>query len=181
MPTSRTKKTEQLSALEAKLKKAKGVAFISFKALTVEEAQNMRRDLRSKGMTYTVIKKSLIRLAAKAAGLPEVKEENIAGSVAVIVSATDEIAPAASIKKYIKEIRIPKTKDSKVAFAGAIFDGKFLSAAETALLANTPSRDESLAKIMGMLRSGPQKLHGVLNSGFQGLYNVLQNAEKFAS
>ena len=40
---------------------------------------------------------------------------------------------------------------------------------------------DHLAKIMGMLRSGPQKLHGVFNSGMQKMYTVLDNAEKFAS
>jgi len=181
MATSKSKKADQLEALTSKFKEAQGVSFIRFEGITVEEAQTMRRELRAEGMSYTVIKKTLMELAAKNAGLPEVDANQLDGSVAVIVSSTDEIAPAAAIKKYKTQFADPETKESRVDFAGAIFEGKFLDAAATAVIANTPSREESLGKIVGMLRSGPQKLHGVFNSGFQKLYNVMQNAEKFAA
>jgi len=181
MATSKSKKAGQLAALEAKFKEAKGVAFVSFDGVTVEEAQIARRTLRSNGMSYSVLKKTLVALAAKNTGLAEFSADDLEGAVAVIVSSEDEIAPAASIKQMKKDTTDKETKVSRFDFAGAIFEGKFLSAAQTAELANIPTREESLGRIVGMLRSGPQKLHGVLNSGFQGLYNVLQNADKFAA
>jgi len=181
MATSKSKKGDQLAALEAKFKEAKGVAFISFNGVTVEEAQTARRELRAQGMSYSVLKKTLISLAAKNTGLAEFSSDDLEGAVAVIVSSEDEIAPAAAIKKFKKDTTDKETKVSRYDFAGAIFEGKFLSAEEATELANIPSREESLGKIVGMLRSGPQKLHGVFNSGFQKLYNVMQNADKFAA
>ncbi len=181
MTISRAKKSVQLTALEKLFGNAKGVAFLSFAGLTVEEAQNMRRELRAKGMSYTVIKKTLISIAAKNVGLPEVLSENLPGSVAVIISQSDEIAPAAAIKKFRKDVKNKKTKESKVNFAGAIFEGRFLSVAETAAIADTPSREESLGRIIGFLRSGTNKLHTVLNSGFSRIRNVLDHADKFAA
>lgn len=181
MATSKSKKTEQLAALEAKFKEAKGVAFVKFDGLTVEEAQVMRRELRGNDMSYTVIKKTLIELAAKNAGFGGVAGDDLEGSVAVIVSSSDEIAPAAAIKKFQKEFKNKATKQSKLDFAGAIFEGAFVDRAKAQELASIPSREESLGKIVGALRSGPQKLHGIFNSGFQKLYNVLQNAEKYAA
>ena len=181
MAISRSTKSDQLATLEAKFKEAKGVAFITFNELTVEEAQVMRRGLRAEGMSYTVIKKTLMALAAKNTGLPEVNVDDLEGAVAVIVSPTDEIAPAASIKKYMAEFFDKATKTSKVGYAGSIFEGKFCGVEATAVIASTPSREESLAKIVGMLKSGPQKLHSVFGSGFSKLYNVLENAEKFAA
>lgn len=181
MATSKAKKTEQLSELQSKFENAKGVAFVQFDGLTVEEAQTMRRGLRADGMSYTVIKKTLIQLAAKNAKLADFAVDDLEGAVAVIVSDSDEIAPAAAIKKYRKEFKDAETSEPKLAFAGSVFEGRFLSVEETTQLANTPSREESLAKIIGFLNSGPQKLHGVFNSGFQSLYNVLQNADTFAA
>lgn len=119
-------------------------------------------------------------MAAKNAGKAEFAPRDLEGNVAVIVSETDEVSPAAAIKKLKKDFFDKETKTSKYDFAGAVFDGKFLDKAEAAVLANTPTREESLGKIVGMLKSGPQKLHGVFNSGLQRPYNVLQNAEKFA-
>lgn len=180
MAITKATKQSQLAALEAKFKDAKGVAFVRFDGLTVEEAQTTRRALRADGMTYTVIKKTLISLAAKNTGLAEFDSDQLDGAVAVIVSTDDEIAPAAAIKNMIKDFNNAKAKVEKVDYAGAIFEGKFVDAEETKQLASIPSKEESFGKIVGMLTSGPQKIHGVLNSGFQGLYNVMQNAEKFA-
>jgi large subunit ribosomal protein L10 len=181
MATSKSKKTDQLTALEAKFKEAKGIAFVKFDGLTVQEAQTMRRELRTNDMTYTVIKKTLIQRAAKNAGLDGVLSKNLPGAVAVIVSLIDEIAPAAVIKKFQKEFKNAETKESKLDFAGAIFEGAFIDSSQTRELASIPTREESLARIVGALQSGPRQLHGILNSGFQKLYNVLQNAEKYAA
>lgn len=181
MATSKSKKTEQLQALKEKFQDAKGVAFARYSGISVEEVQSMRNDLREQNISYTVIKKTLIQLAAKEAGLADVSSSELEGPVAVLVSPEDEIAPFAALKKYKKEFLDKKTKVSKLDFAGAVFEGAFIDAARAAALADTPTREESLGKIVGMLRGGTQKLHGVFNSGFQGLYNVLQNAEKFAS
>ena len=74
-----------------------------------------------------------------------------------------------------------ETKISKFDFAGAVFEGEFLDEVATAQFAEIPSREQSLAKIISMLRSGPQKIHGVLTHGLRGIHASLKNAEKFAS
>lgn len=185
MAITKSKKEEQLAALTAKFKDASGVAFAKFDQLGVEEAQIIRRELRANGMSYTVIKKTLMAIAAKEAGLAEFDSDNLEGSVAVIVSADDAVMPAQFIKKFKKEFFVKKTKEreafAKIDFAGALFEGNFLDAAKTAEFANTATREESLAKIVGMLKSGPQKLHSVFNSGLQRTFNVLKNADKFAA
>lgn len=181
MAITKSKKKDQLAALTAKFKEAAGVAFAKFDQLTVDEAQAIRRELREAGMSYTVIKKTLIAIAAKDAGLAEFDSDRLEGSVAVIVSADDAVLPAQKIKKFKKDFFVKAKKLAKIDFAGALFEGNFLDAAATAKFADTATREESLAKIVGMLRSGPQKLHGVFNSGFQKLYNVMQNADKFTA
>lgn len=180
MATSKQKKTGQLASLLEKFKDAQGVAFVQFDQATVEEVQTVRRALRANGMSYTVIKKTLMALAAKETGLGEFSATDLKGCVAVIVSATDAVMPAQEIKKIKKEFFNKKEGFSKFDFAGALFEGKFLDAAAATQFADTATREESLAKIMGMLQSGPQKLHSVCNSGFSKLYNVMENAEKFA-
>ena len=181
MAITKSKKKDQLAALTAKFKDAAGVAFVKFDQLGVEEAQIIRRDLRANGMSYTVIKKTLMAIAAKDTGLAEFDSNELEGAVAVIVSTTDAVMPAQFIKKFKKEFFDKENDVAKIDFAGALFEGNFLDAAATATFANTATREESLGKIVGMLRSGPQKLHTVFNSGLQGLYNVMKNADKFAA
>lgn len=180
MATSKSKKEGQLNALVSQFETAKGVAFVKFAGATVNEVQVIRRELRANGMQYTVIKKTLMALAAKNTKLADFSANDLDGIVAVITSDSDEIAPAAAIKKMKNDSFDKETKTSKFDFSGAVFEGKLLDEKATAILADTPSREDSFAKIIAMLQSGTTKLHGVLNSGLQRPYNVLQNADKFA-
>jgi large subunit ribosomal protein L10 len=181
MAVSRSKKNTQLKTLEDKFRSATGVAFVQFDKATVTEVEQVRKELKSKGMSYTVVKKTLIALAAKNTGKAEFNPDLLEGSVAVIISSSDELMPVAEIKKMRKEFLNKRTKVSKFDFSGAIFEGRLLSKVEAMQLADIPSREESLAKIVGMLLSGPQKLHGILGSGLRGIHNVLKEAEKFTT
>ena len=181
MATSKAKKQHQLSELEAKLKDAKGIAFVQFHGATVMDVQQARRDAREKGMSYTVIKKTLMSLAAKNTGKGEFDAGQLDGSVAILISSEDEIAPAAHIKALKKEHFDKETKTSKFDFAGAVFEGKFLDAAATATLADTPSREESLGVIVGALNHGVTGIHAGLTHGLRGITTALDNAEKFST
>ncbi len=181
MATTKAKKSDQLAKLEAYMQAAEGIAFARFDAVTVAEVESFRRALREQDMTYTVIKKTLIALAAKNTGQAEFTAGDLAGAVAVITSPHDSIAPAAAIKQMKADLMDKATKESRVNYAGALFEGEFLDEARTAQLADTPTREESLAKIVGMLQSGPQKLHGVLRSGLQSMHAIMDQSDKFAT
>jgi len=180
MATSKAKKNDQLKALVEKFKSAEGVAFIKFDKATVMEVQDVRRSLRADGMTYTVIKKTLMAIAAKQTGLAEFDSNQLEGAVAVITSDSDQVAPAAAIKKAFNDNFDKETKTSKFDFAGAIFEGKFLDKKETAVLANTPSKLESYGRIVGMLKRGPQGIHAGLMHGLRGITFALKEADKFS-
>lgn len=181
MATSKAKKSNQLAALTAKFENAAGIAFVKFDRAEVMEVQATRRALRADGMSYTVIKKTLMALAAKETGKAEFAPTDLEGSVAVIISESDEIAPAAAIKKLKKEYMNRETKLSKFDFAGAVFEGKFIDAAAAAILAETPSREESFAKIIATLRHGPKGMHSMLTHGLRGITLSLKEADKYAA
>lgn len=181
MATSKAKKGDQLEKLVQKFKDGRGIAFVKFDQATVMEVQSTRRALREQGMSYTVIKKTLISIAAKEAGVADFSVDELDGAVAVIVSDQDSIAPAAAIKQLKKDTFNKETKLSKFDFAGAVFDGKLLDPAATAILADTPTREESLAKVIATLRRGPQGIHGALTHGLRGITMSLKEADKFAA
>lgn len=181
MATSKAKKNHQLDELKKKFEKSEGIAFVRFDGPSVMDVQQIRRDLRAQGMSYTVIKKTLIALAAKEANAGEFQSADLEGAVAVIVSDNDAIAPAAAIKKLKKEFTDKETKTSKFDFAGAMFEGKFLDPGAAALLADTPTIEESYAKIIAMLRSGPQGIHSMLTHGLRGVTMACKEADKFST
>lgn len=181
MAVSKAKKEGQLKALIELFKNAQGAAFVKFDQATVEEVQTVRRELRAQGMTYTVIKRTLIALAAKEAGLATFSADDMEGMVAVVCSPDDIVLPAQAVKKMKKDFFNKKEKHYKFDFAGAIFEGNFLDSAAAEQFANTPTKEESLGGIVGMLMVGPQKLHTVCMHGLQSAHAVMKDAEKFAA
>ncbi len=179
MAITRIKKSDQLEELEQKFSQAKGVAFVKYDKATVEEVQVVRRSLRAKGMSYTVIKKTLMSIASKKVKNVDFSATDLPGCVAVIISPDDEISPLYSIKEIKKDHFDKKSKFAKFDFAGALFEGEFLNSEAAMQLANTPSREESLRKIMLALSSGTQKIHGVLSSGLRSIHTICKDSEKF--
>ena len=66
-------------------------------------------------------------------------------------------------------------------FSGSVFEGKFLDYEATAILAETPTKEESYAKFIATLRHGPKGIHSMLTHGLRGITLSLKEADKYAS
>lgn len=166
MALTKGQKSEILKDATESMKNAKCVVFADYKGLTVKDMKNLRTKLREKGATYNVIKKTLIKLAAKENGYEEIPNEVLEGPVGVSFSMEDEIAAAKILYDFAK-------KNENLKLRGALFEGKVLSIADTKALAMLPSKEELLAKLVYMLKSPIQGFHGVLNGTLAGFVRVL--------
>lgn len=149
MTVSKAKKDEILATLESTLKDSTSVAFTTNNKLTVLEISNIRKDLRSVGGTFMLAKKTLIRLAFKNVFGVEFDADFLPGQVAVLISKQDKIAAIAVVNKHAQELK----KEEKIKFVGAYFDGKVLNAVEAAKIANLPSKEVLLAKLLGSMKA----------------------------
>lgn len=149
MAVSKNKKIEVLASVEKELKLATSVAFTSNTKLTVEEVTRLRRELLAVNAQFTLVKKTLVRIAFKNIYGVELNEEIMPGQVAVLISRWDKIAWIAIVNKYVNELR----KEEKIKFVGSYFDGQVLDADATAKIANLPSREVLLAKLLGSMKS----------------------------
>lgn len=171
MAVTKEKKKEMLADLISKMKEAKSVVFADFHGLSVKDLSKMRNELREKGVNFKVAKKTLVRIAAKEAGVEqELDEKVLEGTVGTAFSMDDEIFAARFLKDFAK-------KNKNLSLRGSIFEGKVLSVAETMVLASLPGKDELLAKLVYILKSPIQGFHGVLHNTMAGLVRVL-NAVK---
>ena len=90
------------------------------------------------------------------------------GSTAIAVSYDEPVAPAKVIKAFTKDNDLPSVK-------GILFEGEFLPGKEFKRLADLPSKDESLAIFMSMLKSPLQKLASTLNASMTNVVVALNN------
>ena len=63
------KKQAVVAELKEQMTSAKGVVVTSYRGLTVAQDTQLRRELREAGVTYHVVKNTMMRIAAKEAGL----------------------------------------------------------------------------------------------------------------
>jgi large subunit ribosomal protein L10 len=132
--TKQKKATILASATEA-VSGAAAAVFVTFNALTVKEVNELRAALRTEGVKFTVVKKTLLQKALEAAGttgdMPEMPGE-IALATLPKAKGDDVTAPARSVQAFVK-----KFKD-KLTLAGGVINGAYLSKDETRSVAVIP-------------------------------------------
>ncbi|MFC1615511.1 50S ribosomal protein L10 [Patescibacteria group bacterium] len=171
MTLTKEQKKDIVKRMEDQMKDAKSVIFADFKGLTVKNLSGLRNDLREKGVSFTVAKKTLIRLAAKNAGYQEeISDEALEGSVGVAFSMEDEIVAARMLHNF--------AKNNNLKLRGALFEGRILSVAETKELALIPGTEELLTKFVYLLKSPIQGFHGALNNTISGFVRVLNSIKE---
>ena len=152
------KKEVIVAELKEQLASAKGAVFTTYTGLTVAQDTELRRELRAAGVTYHVVKNTMLRRA----GL----DPHLEGTTAFAFSAEDAVAPAKVICDYIKKNKLDEKGILSIK-VGTV-EGKVIETNEVRALASLPSREELIAKLMGSMNAPISNtvnvLHGVLRN-----------------
>ena len=155
-----------VAQLKEQLESAKGVVLTSYKGLTVAQDTELRRELREAGVSYHVVKNTMLRIAAKEAGIEGI-EEHLEGTTAFAFSTEDAVAPAKVICGFIKK---NKLEDAEVLTVKVgMVEGKVIGVDEVKALATLPSREELIAKLLG-------SMNAPISNTVNGLQGVIRNA-----
>lgn len=163
---TRTKKEQLVKNLAEKLKESKAVVFSDFKGLKVKDMMALRKELQNAGVYFEVMKKTLITVALKDAGI-DMNAKDMEGQIAIAVSSGDEVAAAKIIAKLTKA-------NENLKVAGGILGEKIISAQEVHALAKLPSKEELLSRLVGSLNAPVSGFVNVLAGNLRGLVNVLK-------
>ena len=151
----RPEKAGKVAELKDLLSSSKGAVLVDYCGLTVAEDTELRSKMREAGVKYMVAKNTFIRIAAKEAGI-EGLDAYLEHNTAVAFSAEDPVAPAKILNDFSKDHKALEIK-------AGILDGKVIAMDEVKALAELPSREELLAKLVGSMQAP-----------ISGLVNVLQ-------
>lgn len=158
MAVTKQQKAEILEELVVKFKEAKSIGFSATNKVTVSEFAKLRKDLREVNATYTLAKKTIIKLALKEATGIDVETEQLPGQIWVVCSNEDPIAGLSKVNAFMKEANGPKGNLGKVAWALSIIDGEVKDLEETKVLASMPSRETLLGRLVWSMKSPISKL-----------------------
>lgn len=149
-------KAAKVAEIQEKFQKAKSIVVFDYRGLTVEEVTNLRADMRNAGVEYLVLKNGMVARAAAACGIDDSVNSMLKGPSAFAFGYEDEIAPAKLLKACID-----KTK--KCSIKGGIMEGKVEDAAAMMAIADLPSREVLLARLLGSMMSPLSSLAMVLD------------------
>lgn len=159
-----------VAQLKEQLESAKGVVLTSYKGLTVAQDTELRRELREAGVSYHVVKNTMLRIAAKKAGIEGI-EEHLDGTTAFAFSTEDAVAPAKVICGFIKK---NKLEDAEVLTVKVgMVEGKVIGVDEVKALAALPSREELIAKLLGSMNAPISNTVNVLQGVIRNAVYVL--------
>lgn len=176
MPSEKVllEKREAVQGLTEKIKAAKSIVLAEYRGLTVFQDTELRNALRKAGVEYKVIKNSITRFAAKENGLDGLSAY-LSGPTAIAMSSTDAVAPAKVLSEYAK-------KYDKLQLKAGVVEGKVIDVNGIKVLAELPSREVLIAKVLGGFNAPISGFVTVLNGTLKGLVVALNAiAEKKAT
>ena len=137
-------KSAVIAEMTENFRKSTATVMTEYRGLTVTQLKELRRAL-GPTTTYSVVKNTLSRLAAKAAGV-EGLDEMLKGPSAIAFIEGDAVESAKGLKNFAKE-------NPALVIKGAYMDGKVLSPKEILRLADLDSREVLLAKLAGAMNA----------------------------
>lgn len=135
-------KQEQLKELVEKMRNASSGVLVNYTGITVDADTAMRAALRKANVDYKVYKNTMIARACDELGFGDLKPQ--LNGMTAIATSPDPIAPAKILKEYADKV---ETFEIKAGF----LDGEILDQAGVIELADIPSKEILIGKIVGSL------------------------------
>ncbi len=163
------KNIQELTELQEKVDKSQAMYFVDYQGLTHQQLEEARRELHDNDAEIAVAKNTLVNIALQKNNIDVA--EKLQGPNATLFAYGDGINAAKILKEFNKKYDLPKIKFG-------IFEGSVLDADGVLQLANLPSKDVLLAKLLGGMNAPISGFVYVLNANISKLAQVLKAIEE---
>ena len=135
-----------VSEIVEKFKNAQSVVIVKYSGLTVEQATGLREQFRANNVDYCVLKNTLVRRALAELDITGL-DEVLNGPSAFAFGTQDPVSPAKIVNDFISKSKVP-VLEVKAGLLGR----DLMSVAQVKALADVPSREMLLARLLGSLQ-----------------------------
>ena len=137
------------------IKDASSVVLVDYRGLTVAQDTELRKALRNAGVTYKVYKNTMMNFAFKGTDF-EALAPYLEGPSAMAYSAEDATAPARVLAQFAKTAKALEIKGGVV--EGVAYDANGIQA-----IADIPSREVLISRLLGSMQSPITNFARVMN------------------
>lgn len=167
---ARPEKVAAVQEVVDKIGRAKALVLTDYRGLNVKSMTELRRTLTQAGVEYKVVKNTLTLRAAKESGI-EGLDSILTGPTAIAFGYEDEVVAAKLLAEFAKTHKQLELK-------AGVLEGKVLSAQDVKALADLPSKEVLLAKLLGSMQSPISGFVNVLQGNIRNLVYALEAVRK---
>ncbi len=138
-----------------------------YRGMNVKEMETLRAGFRKASIDCQVVKNSFAVRAARGTSF-EVISKKFTGPVSIAFSYDDVVAPAKIVTEFNKKNK------NKLKVTGGLIEGKEITPDEIIKIADLPSKEVLIGKIMGSMQSPVRGFIGTLNGVIRNFVGVLR-------
>jgi large subunit ribosomal protein L10 len=160
-------KERVVAELTEKLRRAETLIVADYRGLTMPQIDALRGRLIEQGATFTVVKNTLTRRAAEAAGADALLALLEGPSaIAFIEAEGDPVAVAKALADSARETQV-------LAIRGGVMSGRVITGDDVDQLAKLPPLEVLRGQVIGAVIAPLQSLIGLVNAPLQNLYGLI--------
>jgi len=163
----RSTKKQVVKELHEKLKSVKLAVLADYSSMDVAQMTDLRNRLRDFNSEMRVVKNNLLKIALKDTDF-ELLDDHIKDPRALIMNFGDVVEPTKALVEFAK-------KNDNLEIISGVLDGKVLTGEELKVLAELPSREVLLAKLLSVMVGAQTQFVTVLSGVQRSFVQVLES------
>src|SRR5690242_7883334 len=164
----REQKEQVVDELTQRLKAADTLLVADYRGLTMPQIDELRTRLLASGARFTVVKNTLTRRAAEAAGADALLALLEGPSAIAFVQADgDPVAVAKALSDSARETRVLEIR-------GGVMSGRTISGADVENLAKLPPVEVLRGQVIGAIIAPLNAIAALINAPLQNLYGLIE-------
>ena len=166
MSKSRTQKEELLKKYKDLIENKSGYLLVNSDKIDTATVTTLKIQLKDVGANFTVLKNSIFKVALQDTKQP-LQTQDFDGPTALITFEEDPTAPAKLVKKIQKDAELLDPRSG-------VYEGEFLTAQRVMQLADIPSREVLLSRLVGTMNAPLTGFMNAVTGNVRGLTMVLK-------
>lgn len=163
-------KQKDIEALRHDLEQSQNVFVTGYEKLRVDQDFELRKVVRGAGGKYRVVKNNLAERASEGTAAEPVLK-GLRGMTSLAYTTSDPVALAKALTTYAKT-------NPTFTFKAGMVEGRVIDVRAINDLANMPSKEEILAKLLFLIQAPAQRLVTVMNAVGRNLAVVVDQGVK---
>ena len=166
MSKSRAQKEELLTRYKDLIENKTGYLLVNSDKIDTSTVTKLKIALKNAGANFTVLKNSIFKVALQETNQP-LQVQEFDGPTALITFEQDPTEPAKLVKKVQKDMDLLSPKNG-------VYEGEFLTAQRVMQLADVPSKEVLLSRLVGTMNAPLSGFMNVITGNVRGLTMVLK-------